>query len=133
MINIHEHLNQFRLKSGPMESTDNEGLMGCFLIPTEKPSRKLWVISSGVCELSGWEHVSAHVNERTSKKRVRLSTPTWDEMCFLKSMFWDDKECVIQFHPSKSEYVNCHEHTLHLWKPINQEFPIPNKILVGPI
>jgi hypothetical protein len=37
---------------------------------------------------------------------------------------------VIQYHPAKGEYVNRHETTLHLWRPIGKEIP-PPKELVG--
>ena len=69
----------------------------------------------------GWEHVSI----AKSKK-----TPTWEEMCEIKSIFWDDSETVIQYHPSKERYVNTNENCLHLWKPINQELPVPPIIFV---
>jgi hypothetical protein len=52
-------------------------------------------------------------------------------MCYIKDLFWDKDDCVIQYHPAQSEYVNLHKHTLHLWRPTHETFPIPNKILVG--
>lgn len=69
----------------------------------------------------GWEHVSVCPKNRT---------PDWDEMCQIKDMFWNEDECVVQYHPVKSDYTNIATNCLHLWKPINQEFPIPPKILV---
>jgi len=38
---------------------------------------------------------------------------------------------VMQIHPRKSEYVNCHPYVLHLWRPINQVIPTPNPLMVG--
>ena len=73
----------------------------------------------------GWEQVS--MNDKSK-------TPTWEEMCDLKDMFWDEDETVVQYHPAKSEYVNNLKHCLHLWKPIEQysgKLPIPDSILVG--
>ena len=52
-------------------------------------------------------------------------------MCKIKELFFEDEEVVMQLHPKKSEYVNNHEHCLHLWRPIDSEIPIPNSILVG--
>lgn len=57
----------------------------------------------------GWEHVSIDGKTRT---------PTWEEMCHFKELFWDDDEVVVQYHPKKSEYVNIAPKCLHLWKPI---------------
>ena len=49
----------------------------------------------------GWDHVSV-----TLKNQKRC--PTWDEMCAIKDMFFEEDEVVIQYHPAKSEYVNNH-------------------------
>ena len=69
----------------------------------------------------GWDHVSVSRKNRC---------PNWKEMCFIKDMFFDDEEVVIQYHPAKSEYVNDNENCLHLWKPQNIEFPMPDAIMV---
>ena len=66
----------------------------------------------------GWEHVSIELMAR------RL--PTWDEMCYVKDLFWDEEEEVIQIHPKKSHYVNLTE-ALHLWRPINGDWSIMNE------
>ena len=71
----------------------------------------------------GWEHVSVSLQHRT---------PNWQEMCFVKDLFWSDEECVVQFHPPKSVYVDCHPNCLHLWKPIGATLSMPPSILVGP-
>ena len=74
-----------------------------------------------------WEHVSVHaVDKIFGKRRV----PNWFEMCAVKDLFWDDDEAVVQFHPSKKDYVNTHECVLHLWRCKNQTFPLPLKICV---
>lgn len=70
----------------------------------------------------GWEHVSvAH----------RKITPSWDDMCIVKDVFYLPDEVVIQYHPARSEYVNNHAHCLHMWRPIECEIPTPPGILVG--
>ena len=72
----------------------------------------------------GWEHVSvAPYNRRI--------TPSWDDMCAVKDMFFRDDEIVVQYHPAKSEYVNNMPNCLHLWRPINAEMPMPPAIMVG--
>jgi len=105
------------VKTGMFGSEASYGNNGYFIIPFE--SYELVVIAS---DGEGWEHVSVSLRNRT---------PNWREMCFIKSLFWDDQDCVIQYHPPASEYVNNHDHCLHLWKPINQEIPVPPSILVG--
>ncbi|MCL1999302.1 MAG: hypothetical protein FWG65_11100 [Turicibacter sp.] len=69
-----------------------------------------------------WDHVSVSHKHRP---------PTWDVMCEVKKIFWADDECVVQYHPKKSEYINNHPNCLHLWKPQNVNFPTPPKIFVG--
>lgn len=72
----------------------------------------------------GWEHVSMCPYKRSH-------TPTWEEMCRLKDMFFHDDEVVVQYHPAKSEYVNNMPNCLHLWRPINEVMPTPPTIMVG--
>ena len=72
----------------------------------------------------GWEHVSVC----PYKKRI---TPSWDDMCKIKEIFFRDDECVVQYHPPKSEYVNNMPNCLHLWRPLDQEMPMPPSIMVG--
>jgi hypothetical protein len=85
-----------------------QGMMGAFAIIT--PNIILRAISSGPVTSSfhrGWEHVSVSTETRC---------PTWEEMNYIKNVFWDDEEMVVQFHPPKSKYVNNHPFVLHLWK-----------------
>lgn len=72
----------------------------------------------------GWDHVSVSPFKHSH-------TPTWDEMCTLKDMFFREDETVVQFHPAKSEYVNNMPNCLHLWKPTAAELPTPAAIMVG--
>lgn len=62
----------------------------------------------------GYEHVSV---SPTHKFRV----PTWDDMCVLKDIFFEDEEEAYQIHPKKSEYINLSQNCLHLWKPKDHE------------
>lgn len=99
---------------------------GCFVIPTPygQPGEKLSVIACAgqAKDISeGWDHVSVSLKNRC---------PTWDEMNLLKDLFWDAEDCVVQYHPPKSDYINNHNFCLHLWKR-NGEMPRPPSILVG--
>lgn len=68
-----------------------------------------------------WDHVSVSFRDRC---------PTWEEMCQVKDIFFNDDECVVQYHPPKNEYVNNHPYCLHLWKWQKGEFPKPSKEFV---
>ena len=71
---------------------------------------------------AGWEHLSVSMPNRI---------PTWDQMCVMKELFWDDDECCMQLHPAKKDYINHHKYCLHIWKPINDKIPMPPSIMVG--
>lgn len=112
-----EDVEEYRWKKGVFASDKSLGMNGIFVIPFE--SYKLCVqASDGV----GWEHVSVSLRHRY---------PNWKEMCFIKDLFWEKEECVVQYHPPKSEYVNNHPYCLHLWRPGKKKFPMPDSILVG--
>lgn len=52
-----------------------------------------------ICSWDFWDHVSVFPR----KKQI---TPSWDDMCIIKDIFFDEDEAVIQIHPPKSQYVN---------------------------
>lgn len=101
-------------------------LFGFFVIPAnigaKRPYTLRCIASAGDGEIT-WEHVSVS---------TALRCPTWDEMCMVKSLFWDREDVVVQYHPRESEYVNLHEFCLHLWRPLHVTLPEPPMIAVGP-
>lgn len=114
-----------KLESGRDQGHASWGAYGAFLI--QGPcGEALRIVASGADdndkESQGWEHVSVSTRRRP---------PNWQEMCFVKDLFWEPEECVVQFHPPRSEYVNNHPHCLHLWRNKNAAFPLPPSILVG--
>lgn len=70
----------------------------------------------------GWEHLSVSMPNKT---------PSWEQMCMMKDIFWGEDECCVEYHPRKEDYVNNHEHCLHIWKPTEEYLPTPPSILVG--
>jgi hypothetical protein len=111
--------NKYRVREGRMGSTDEIGNSGAFEV-TLRHSQRVFVIAS---DQLGWEHVSVSRRDRC---------PTWEEMCQVKDLFWDADDCVVQYHPPRSEYVNNHKNCLHLWRPTHGvALPMPPAILVG--
>lgn len=113
------YLNAYRLKSEELKiygasGDDGNGIFKVFI----QGKSFLCIASNG----GGWEHVSAH--------RPNGKMPTWEEMCALKDIFWEEEEVVVQYHPKKSESVNIHEGCLHLWRPTTVSMPTPPKIFV---
>ena len=76
----------------------------------------------------GWEHVS--VSPKGSKLERDQPTPTWDDMCQVKAIFWGSEEMVVQLHPAESEYlhgITAPTNILHLWRPIDGDWSALNR------
>ena len=112
---------KFRVTRGPQASSAAFGCNGAFIFPAVPGRPKLFAVAS---DGDGWEHVSVSTTFRC---------PTWDEMCWVKGLFWDAEDCVVQFHPPRSQYVNAHPYCLHLWRPVGTQIATPLTYLVGPM
>ena len=95
-------------------------LFGVFEIPLNLEEIALVIADNGVSSPE-WEHVSVSLPTRCL---------TWEEMCKIKDLFFDEDEAVIQIHPAKKDYVNVHGFCLHLWKPKAEKLPLPPSYLV---
>lgn len=116
---------QFRWKNPPARQyvTVVGDPFGAFIIPSHHAVRRTLKVMACDGTETGWEHVSVSLAESDK-------CPSWEEMCLVKSLFWNADECVVQFHPAEKEYVNQHTGCLHLWRCVNQAFPTPDKIMV---
>jgi hypothetical protein len=127
-------LDNARIRTGHYATTTFDGFRGAFTFTIG--NQRLVILSSGVDNEFGWEHVSVSIaafeTGFISVSEVGQRCPTWDEMCMVKDLFWRDEEAVMQLHPPKSDYVNYHPYVLHLWRPINATIPLPPSELVGP-
>ncbi len=124
-------IEKYRLINHPQLGSDSSyGNAGFFIIPHHRILDYFYNIQASDGE--GWEHVSITLTKKDHKKiRSVERCCTWEEMCFIKNLFWDETDCVIEFHPPKSEYVSMHPYCLHLWRPTNQIIPMPDSIMVG--
>lgn len=126
-MNLSNELGQWRLKMVNGRRLPLSGPDGIFRIPHD--GRTLHIVSSSG-ERTGWEHVSVSTWLKRRGREVHRC-PTWQEMAYVKSLFWGDDEVVVEFHPAKENYINNHESVLHLWKWVEGEFPVPPTELVG--
>jgi len=111
--------NEYRIRTIPdLASTELDGNNGAFRF--EYQGYEVFCIAS---DGAGWDHVSVSIN--------RKRTPSWEIMAHVKSRFWDDEDCVIQFHPPKSQHVNYHPYCLHLWRNQNQEVELPDRRMIA--
>ena len=95
---------------------------GCFKVYVG--GRSFFIVAS---DGGGWEHISV-----SPCNKKRKSCPTWEEMCAIKEMFFEPEDCVVEYHPPRSDYVNMHPYCLHLWRPCGGvEIPRPPTFMVG--
>jgi len=101
-------------------SSEKDGANGLFFVPSPTArSQELKVIVSDGMD---WDHVSVSLPNRC---------PNWPEMAFVKELFFEPSETVIQFHPAIEEYVNQHPYCLHLWRSQLEVHKLPPTILTG--
>lgn len=110
---------------------DERAFGGAFLVPhlsgpglsASRPTllKRAWlrVIASND---DGWDHVSVSLRDRT---------PTWDEMEYIKHLFFRPDETAMQLHVPGSDHVNNHPYCLHLWRPHGVAIPRPPADMVG--
>lgn len=97
--------------------TENDG-MGGYYYDSITNKRLNFIFSYQL----GWEHLSVSMPSKT---------PSWEQMCRMKDIFWNEEEACVQYHPKKEDYVNMHPHCLHIWKPTDEALPTPPHFLVG--
>lgn len=114
-----------RVADGPMGTDSSWGNNGAFQTSSPEPGWLLVLIAS---DGDDWEHVSVHAARQIGGQQ---RTPTWKEMNYVKDLFWDAEDVVMQLHPKRSEYVNNHPCVLHLWRPVGIEIPTPPSYMVG--
>jgi len=112
--------NEFRSKDLPLPNTDEMGMLGIFRIPFN--GETFTVVINDDRYDKKWEHVSVSLMHRC---------PTWEEMCHIKSLFFEEEETVVQFHPKKSQYKNAHPFCLHMWRDTTKEYELPPSIYVA--
>jgi hypothetical protein len=120
-----------RIRTGIMNSPTAAGNNGCFYIPhSDKALRKRLFFVCIISDIAGWDHVSISLRRIRDQQPDRL--PTWDEMCYIKDLFFKEDETVVQYHPAKKDYVNIHKFVLHLFRPQDQTLVTPPTWLIGP-
>lgn len=126
--NPTKHIEQYRLNNvGAWSSDASWGANGAFEIPHNGVVLRVIASDGSDWRYTGFpdppfEHVSVSLLRRC---------PTWEEMEYVKRIFWRDDETVIQYHVPRSDHVNRHEFCLHLWKPVGVEIVRPPAQCVG--
>jgi hypothetical protein len=121
LINL-KTIDRFRLASPEIIKRfgwAGDDTCGAFLVPLPPPATdKLTIIASS---REGWDHVSVSLAGRC---------PTWEEMEFIKRLFFKPSETAMQLHVAADKHINCHPYCLHLWRPRHRRIPLPPEIFV---
>jgi hypothetical protein len=104
-------IEKYRIRKGQYASDVTYGNNGMFEMPTSKG-----VLLVMVSDQLLWDHASVSLKDRI---------PTWKEMCYIKDLFWEPEETVVQYHPAESVYICQHPFVLHLWRPQKVHVPMP--------
>lgn len=125
-VNVAEQITSGRVRGGEYATTDADGLQGAFFIPCPGTGRTLRIIASdgrdwveAGLQPPAWEHVSVSLASHPDK------CPSWPEMAFVKALWWEPTEAVVEFHVPANDHRNLHKGCLHLWRPIGIEIPRP--------
>lgn len=107
---------------------DNErALGGAFLVPYVSGTKRFLlrvIASSGADQEKPYrfDHVSVSLSSRT---------PTWEEMDYVKRLFFHPEEVCYQLHPAETEHINNHPYCLHIWRSLDDKIPLPPADTVG--
>ena len=118
MKDINEILNDKRIDQVLRKVNDDKAIQLKLMLNTQYDKQSCVKFTKAL----GWEHLSVSFDDML---------PDWNYMQEMKEMFWKDDEECFQLHPKKENYINNHEYCLHIWRPLEQQIPIPPTILVG--
>ena len=111
-------LDQYRREFRGMMGDEGSGF---FVIPSVNGKFKYCVIA---VSNAGWDHVSVSLQTVDESAKIERC-PKWNEMNYIKDLFFEENETVVQYHPKREDYINNHPYVLHLWRPLNIELPTP--------
>jgi hypothetical protein len=121
------HLERYRMIH-PKRPAKYGDPYGAFEIPHKETGVVLHCIANSgeiAQKVMGDNHAWDHVSVSTTRK-----IPNWLQMTYIKSLFWEDTETVMQLHVPISNHVNIHPNCLHLWRPLLLDIPLPPVNLV---
>lgn len=119
-----DHLRDLRAEMLLWGGIEPDRFNGIFAMPVKGSKRPLRIIASsgGGPGSFGWDHVSVSLPARC---------PTWAEMDLAKDTFFYSYEICVQLHVPHDKHISNHPYCLHLWRPVDQDMPLPPSVLVG--
>ena len=108
-----------RVRFGPTASDDRHRNNGQFIIDNPGTGRRLLI---QVSDEAQWDHISVS---------TPVKCPTWEDMDFIKRLFFRPDEWAMQLHAPEDLHINIHPYCLHIWKPQHVPIPTPPSWMVG--
>lgn len=113
MMRAPKTLEKYRVTDGP-RGTPRGATYGDWENVRLPSNQRCKIVACDGKEI-GWDHVSVSLKHRC---------PTWEEMDWIKRLFWEPQDAVLQFHPAESNHISIHPYCLHMWRPL-KPFPLP--------
>jgi hypothetical protein len=107
-----------RVSHGLYASTAAGGPNGAFKLRSPMDHKPMGVFAS---DGLGWDHVSVSRHDRC---------PTWEEMEYVRNLFFEPAETAMQLHVPADRHMNVHPFCLHIWRPQQVEIPVPPLVMV---
>ena len=85
LSSVPDKLERGRFREGAYGSDESYGFYDAFEI--QGPCGERLRIISSAWDETGWEHVSVSTRRRP---------PNWQEMCFVKDLFWDEEDGTVR-------------------------------------
>ena len=117
-------LDPFRAQVPGWEKTVPGQKEGAFVIPHNG-----LLICCIISDQMNWDHVSVSLRSKDQTKMIKR-TPTWEEMEFVKRLFFEPDEVAVQYHVREDDHINVHDYVLHLWRGQQINYIMPPKIMV---
>lgn len=108
---IHKRLREHEFENWGEHPEDKAGM---FIVKSNINQNEILrvIATSG----GGWDHISVSLINRT---------PKWEEMDYIKRLFFEDNEVAFQLHVIPDKHINIHSNCLHLWRSHEKEIPLP--------
>lgn len=74
----HKAIDKHRIREGQLASDERSGNNGAFMVPYRGGASGV-ILAVVVSDGDDWDHVSVSLQNRC---------PTWDEMCWIKAIFF---------------------------------------------
>ena len=86
---------------------------GRFTVRSPLDKKPLTIVAS---DGGGWDHVSVSRRDHC---------PTWDEMEYVRGLFFRPDEVVMQLSVARADHISLYPYCLHMWRPQSGRIPLP--------